>query len=342
VPLTPGAIGTSFALPSGMHFRYKDHRGKVVVLEDVTLLAQAVRNGAITPDTPLAVGEEDNFRSADMVVAYQQVVVGLERNRLGTTRPLGEGRPAVKKTGARTAAFAVVGVAALALVFFLARAPDATPSAVSATATPSQEMRAALDLLVTEFGDSIARRQHRLEAWLAEQRFDQRVSGRALQVPASLRALRSVITGFLKRVDSLQSSASVLSSRLVLRADSLEGTDGVRHGLFVATGDALRDWERDLAAYAELQRATGATLDSVAEFTLERQQSFVVREGQAVFLSRDEAARFRELVDELDDLASKEQRWADNVRARNPKWMAALAPADRPAFRRPQGQRSNQ
>lgn len=342
--IAPVAIGTSFALPSAMHFRYRDSRGKVAVLEDVTWLAQAVRNGFITPDTPLAVGDEEYFRPAETIVAYQQVVVGLERNRLGTAPPVGPGRagPRAKKSGARTAAFALVGVAVLALLLFLARAPGSAPSAVSATATPSPEMQAALNLLVTEFGDSIALRQHHLEAWLAQQRFDQRVRGRALQTPASLRAVRSATAGYLGRVDTLQSSASVLASRLVLRADSLEGTDGVRHGLFAATGDALRDWERELAAYAEVQRATAATLDSLAEFTLERQQAFVVRDGQPVFLSRTDAARFQELATELDNLAAKEQRWAENVLARNPQWMGALAPADRPAFRGTHLQRSNQ
>lgn len=339
----PVAIGTSFALTSAMHFRYKDSRGKVAVLEDVTWLAQAVRDGLITPDTPLAVGDED-FRPAETVVAYQQVVVGLEWNRLGTAPPVRGGRAGrrAKKSGARTAAFALVGAAVLALLLFLARAPDSIPSAVSATATPSPEMQAALDLLVTEFGDSIALRQHRLEEWLAQQRFDQRVRGHALQTPVSLRTLRSAMAGYLGRVDTLQSSASVLASRLVLRADSLEGTDGVRHGLFAAAGDAMQDWERDLAAYAEVQRAIAATLDSLAEFTLERQQSFVVRDGQPVFLSRTDAARFQELATELDNLASKERRWAENVRARNPQWMTALSPADRPAFRRTQLQRSNQ
>lgn len=338
------AIGTPFALPSAMHFRYKDNRGKVAVLEDAIWLAQAVRNGFITPGTPLAVGDDEYFRPAETVVAYQQVVVGLERNRLGTAPPVGGGRAerAAKPSPARTAVFALVGAAVLALLVFLAREPGSTPSAVSATATPSPEMQAALNVLATEFGDSIALRQHRLEAWLAQQRVDQRVHGRSLQTPASLRTLRSAMAGYLGRVDSLQSSASVLASRLVLRADSLEGTDGVRHGLFAAAGDALQDWERELAAYAEVQRAAAATLDTLAEFALERQQTFVVRDGQPVFLSRTDAARFQELVTELDNLASKEQRWAELVRAKNPHWMAALAPADRPAFRRPQLQRSNQ
>lgn len=323
-----------------MRFRYKDSRGKVVILAGVTQLAQAVRDGLINPETLLALGEEEIFRKAENVVAYQQVVVGLERNLLGTTPSAKTRRPA-PRTRSRRIAFGLLAAAAVALIVFLVRAPDASTSPLSATATPSQEMRAALERLVTEFGDSVARRQQRLELWLAEL-LDHGVRGRALQSPAALRAVRVATADFVKRVDTLQWSASVLASRLVLRADSLEGTDGARHGLFVAAGDALRKWERDLATYADVQRATAATLDSLAEFTLARQQSFVVRDGQAVFLSRSDAARFQQLVAGLDDLALKEQRWAEGVLARNPSWMAALAPADRPAFRRTSLQRSNQ
>jgi len=342
------AIGTSFALRSPMRLRYKDQRGKVVVLQDVAWLAQAVRNGAVTPDTPLSVGDEEQFRSAGMVVAYQQVVVAIERNRLGSVQPVGDERPGqgAKRSRVRTAAFVLVGAATVALVYFRVRAPEQTPSAVSSTAAPAPapapEMQAALDHLVTEFGDSIALRQHQLEEWLAQQGLEQRVQGRALQTPSSLRALRAAAADYLGRVEALLSSGSVLASRLVQRADSMEGIDGVRRGLFAAVGDALRSWERDLAAYAEVQRSTAATLDSLAEFTLGRQQSFVVREGHPVFLSRTDAARFREILSELDDLASKEQRWAEAVLARNPNWMVALAPADRPAFRRAPLQRSNQ
>ena len=327
-----------------MRFRYKDSRGKVVILAGVTQLAQAVRDGLINPETLLALGEEENFRKAENVVAYQQVVVGLERNLLGTTpsaNPSAKTRRPAPRTRSRRIAFGLLAAAAVALIVFLVRAPDASTSALSATATPSQEMRAALERLVTEFGDSVARRQQRLEMWLDEL-LDHGVRGRALQSPAALRAVRVATADFVKRVDTLQWSASVLASRLVLRADSLEGTDGARHGLFVAAGDALRKWERDLATYADVQRATAATLDSLAEFTLARQQSFVVRDGQAVFLSRSDAARFQQLIAGLDDLALKEQRWAEGVLARNPSWMTALAPADRPAFRRTSLQRSNQ
>ena len=334
----------SFALDPGMRFRYKDPEGKEIVLQDVTWLAQAVRNGSITPETPLAVGDEAQFRNAVTVVAYQQVILGLGRGNLGTAPALttaGSGRKA-KKPAARRVILVLLGLVAVALVVFLVRSPNEKPSAVAGTATPSPEMEKSLGLLVTEFGDSIAQRQHRLEAWVAQQHLEQRLQGRALQTPASLRALRSAVAAYSGLVDSLQSSVSVLASRLVLRADSLEGTDGIRHGLFVAAGDAMRKWEQDLATYADVQRATAAVLDSLADFALGRQQSFVVRDGEPVFLSRTDAVRFQELVTEVTDLASKEQRWAENVQSKFPAWMTALAPADRPAFRGIRLQRSNQ
>lgn len=334
----------SFALDPAMRFRYKNLQGKEVVLHDVTWLAQAVRNGSITPDTPLAVGDEEQFRSAETVVAYQQVVLGLSRGNLGTAPALTTARSGrrAKKSGARPVILALVGLAVVALVIFLVGSPKETPSAVARTSTPSPEMEKSLGLLVTEFGDSIAQRQHRLEAWVAQQRLEQRLQGRALQTPASLRALRSAVAAYFGLVDSLQSGVSVLASRLVLRADSLEGTDGIRHGLFAAAGEAMRNWEQDLAAYADVQRATAAILDSLADFALGRQQSFVVRDGEPVFLSRTDAVRFQELVTEVTDLATKEQRWAENVQSKYPAWMTSLAPADRPAFRGIKLQRSNQ
>ena len=328
-----------------MRFRFKDSRGKVVQLDDVTWLAGAVRDGRVTPDTLLAVGDEKEFRRAEHVVAYQQVVVGLERNRLGAAPPLPERSdpPAPASSASRRPVlWAGLGLAVAALVVFLLRKPNTPPSAVSAVPAPSGEMQASLDRLVIEFGDSIALRQRRLETWVAEQRFEQRLSGRSLASAASLRAVRAAVGAYLAQVDTLMAGVSVLSARLVLRADSLEGTDGVRAGLFAAAGDALRGWETDLSAYAGIQRSRAAALDSLAQFTLERQQSFVVREGQAVFLSRDDAARFRRLRGELDGLAGSERRWAEESLRKYPHWMSSLAPADRPAFHRDTAQRSNQ
>ena len=328
-----------------MHFRYRDPRGKVVKLDDVTWLAQAVRDGNIRPETLLAVGEDKEFKRAEHVVAYQQVVVGLERNRLGAA-PLPEvpQRQAVapRTLPSRTIVGVILGALAIAVAVFVLRSSSTPPSPVSTVAAPTAEMENALALLVTEFGDSIATRQRRLEDWVGAQRFDQRIAGRALQSAASLRSMRASVAGYLARVDSLLTGVSVLSARLVLRADSLEGSDGVRAGLFAATGDALRGWEGELSAYAGIQREAAAALDSLAQFALDRQQSFVVREGEAVFLSREDAGRFRRLRGELDALAGNERRWAEASMRKYPNWMTGIAPADRPAFHGPLPQRSNQ
>jgi hypothetical protein len=71
-------------------------------------------------------------------------------------------------------------------------------------------------------------------------------------------------------------------------------------------------------------------------------QSFALRDGLPVFLSRSDGARFRGFLSSLDQLAGDQARWAEQMQAKHPEWMAALPPADRPAFRRPLLQRSNQ
>jgi hypothetical protein len=273
------------------------------------------------------------------------VVVALARSRLGPLPPkattVDSGHPA-KSSPLRFVALFLFGALAGAIGWFAVRASGPQPGGVVAASARSPEMERALAGLAAVFGDSVAVRQRRLERWVAQQGFEQRFQGRALRVTASLQAARAAAGRYLGQVDELVKGVSVLASRLVLRADSLEGTDGVRDGLFVAAGDLMRAWEQDLRAYAELQRATAATLDSVAEYALARQQSFAVRDGLPVFLSRSDGARFRGFLSSLDELAGDEARWAEQVRAKHPEWMAALPPADRPAFRRPLLQRSNQ
>jgi hypothetical protein len=327
-----------------MHFRYKDSRGRVVKLDDVTWLAQAVRDGNVGPDTMLAVGNDREFKRAEHLVVYQQVVVGLERSRLGAA-PLPdvpERRTPVRARPSRPILAIILGTLAVAVAVFVLRSPSAPPSPVSTVAAPSAETEQALGHLVTEFGDSIAVRQRRLEDWVAAQRFAQRIAGRGLQSAASLRSMREAVTTYLAQVDSLLIGISVLAARLALRADSLEGTDGVRAGLFAAAGDALRGWEGELAAYAAIQRETAAALETMARFALERQRSFVVRDGEPVFLSRDDAGRFRQLRSDIDDLARNERRWAEASLRKHPGWMTGIAPADRPASHGPLPQRSNQ
>jgi len=334
----------SFALLDSMQFRYRDPDGRVVRLKDVTWLAKAVRSGLVVPETPFAVGEDSEFRRAAEVPAYQEVVAGLERSGLGplpAPTPAASGR-AGKSSAFRLVAFFLFGALVGAIGWFTVRSSGPGRGGVVAAPARSPEMERALSAIGAAFGDSVAVRQRRLERWVSAQGFEQRLSGRALRVTASLQAIRTAANRYLEQVDALVKGVSVLGSRLVLRADSLEGTDGLREGLFVATGDLLHTWEQDLWTWAELQRATAATLDSVAEYALARQQSFALRDGQPVFLSRNDAARFRGFLSSLDQLAGDEARWAEQVRAKHPDWMAALPPADRPAFHRPPFQRSNQ
>jgi hypothetical protein len=331
----------SLALQIGMHFRYRDSEGKVVRLNDVTWLAEAVRSGLVTPDTPFAVGDDSDFRPAELVSAYQEVV-GLTRNRPGALPPAtAVGSPRAVKSPLRFVGLFLFGALVGAIGWFVVRSSNLDRGGVVTTPARSADMERALAGLAAEFGDSIAIRQRRLELWVEQQEFEQRLSGRSLRVAASLQAARAAAARYLAQVDGLVKGVSVLASRLVLRADSLEGTDGARDGLFVAAGDLVRGWQQDLWDYAELERATAATLDSVAEYVLSRQQSFALRDGQPVFLSRSDGARFRAFLASLDQLGRDQARWADQVRAKHPEWMAALPPADRPAFR-PLLQRSNQ
>ena len=335
----------SFALQIPMHFRYQDSRGKVVRLKDVTWLAQAVGSGLVTPDTPFAVGDDSAFRRAELVPAYQQVVLGLERSRLGPVAPMAATAapgPSGRRSSGWIVAFFLLGSLAGAIGWFVVRSPGPERGGVLAAPARSPEMERALTALAAQFGDSVAVRQLRLERWVAQQGFERGLQVRAFWVTGSLKAARAAASGYLGQVDALVKGISVLASRLALRADSLEGTDGLRDGLFVAARELLQQWEQDLSGYAELQRAMASTLDSVAEYALTRQQSFALRDGQPVFLSRSDAARFRGFLSSLDQLAGDEARWADQVRARHPEWMASLPPADRPAFRRPSLQRSNQ
>ncbi len=334
--------GTGFATPTGMHFRFKDGHGKIVQLGDVAALGEAIRDGVVTPDTPLAVGEDQTFKSAAMIVAYQQAAIALGPRHSGILPPRNRHAPArgrSRSTGRKLLLLLLLAGLASGYFFFRGRGAQGAsgPRAVlsSAPAGPSQEMRASLTTLVTEFADSFALAARGLEDWVAVQRFDQRLAGRALQSGPSLRAVRSAAADYVARVDSVLLASERTAGMLQARADSLEGVGGLRAGLLVAADDALSGWRRQLDEYAGLERAMAATIDSIAQFTLARQQSFVLREGQPVFLSRDDGARFRDLARALDTHEQDEARWADGLLQRHPGWMRAVAPDARPAFHRP-------
>jgi hypothetical protein len=320
-----------------MRFRYKDNRGKVTTLADVASLLKAIREGCITPDTPLAMGDDRNFQRADMVVAYQQAAVAVSRTG-GTT---GVAAPAVKApwhvgTWARVGMGAAVAAGLVALAVWRIRAIDREHAAAFAAAPvgPGPVAKNAIAGIAIEFGDSAAVAQHRLAAWVERQRLPERFRGAALQAGASLRGVRSAAAKYRQGVDSLLIRTRDFAVMLVQRADSAEAADPGLNGLMAAVEDVLVQWQRDLTVYADIQRAAAATLDSLAAFVLERQQSFVIREGKPVFLSRQDAARFRELSDNLGMLAGREKAWADALKGRRPGWMTSLAEAERPRFGR--------
>jgi hypothetical protein len=199
---------------------------------------------------------------------------------------------------------------------------------------PSQVTRNVITGIATEFGDSAAKGQQRLASWIGRQKLADRFRGNALHAGSSLRGVRSAATRYRQEVDSLLARSRDFAVTLVQRADSAEIADPGLSGLMVAVEDVLVEWQRSLTVYAEIQRAAAATLDSLAAFILDRQQSFAIREGKPVFLSRQDAARFRDLNDNLAALAVREKAWADALAGRWPGWMTALAEAERPRFGR--------
>ena len=320
-----------------MRFRYKDDRGKVTVLPDVASLVTAIRDGAITPDTQFAAGDEGHFQQAEQVVAFQQASAAIAGS---PRKPAGQ-VPAAKTTSpAGRIARYKLGIAAAVLLGALAiwriRTLDLQHSvAVSAVPTgPSLVTRSAVAGMATEFGDSAAVAQHRLANWIESQHLPDRFRGGALRIGASLRTVRSAATRYRREIDSLLVRSRSFAQMLVQRADSAEASDPGLDGLMVAVEDVLVEWQHDLAQYADIQRTAALTLDSLATFVLGRQQSFAIREGQPVFLSRQDAVRFRELTDNLSSLARREKAWADALTGRWPGWMTALAEGERPHFGR--------
>jgi hypothetical protein len=310
----------------------------VTTLPDVAALLKAIREGAVTPDTLLARGDDRTFQRAELVVAYQQAAVAVSR----TGGPaVTAARPRIKAPGhAGTGARIRIGVAAAALLGALAVWRIHTidrqhAAAVAAAPTgPGPVTQNAIAGIATEFGDSAAVAQHRLASWIERQRLPERFRGAALHAGSSLRGVRNAAARYREEVDSLLVRSRNLAVMLVQRADSAEAADPGLSGLMAAVEDVLVGWQRDLTVYADIQRTAALTLDSLATFVLERQQSFAIREGRPVFLSRQDAARFRELTDNLGALAGREKAWADALAGRRPSWMTSLAEGERPHFGR--------
>ena len=322
-----------------MRFRFRDNRGKVVSLADVASLLKAIREGALTPDSELAIGDDKTFQRAELVVAYQQAAVAVSRTggipvsaAPSAARAPWHARRGVR-IGAGIIAVALLGVFALLRLQTIGR-EHARQYAAAAPIGPSRVTQSALARIAAEFGDSAAVAQHRLEDWVDRQRFPDRFRGSALHGVSSLRGVRAAAAKYRQATDSLLLQSRTFAVLLVRRADSAESADTALTGLMRSAEDALVEWQRELTTYADIQRSAAAALDSLAAFVLDHQQSFAIREGQPVFLSRADAARFRELAGTLGALAGREKSWADAQRERRPEWMAALAEGDRPRFGR--------
>ena len=321
-----------------MRFRYRDNRGRVVALADVASLLKAIRAGVLTADSQLAVDDEKSFQRAELVVAYQQAAVavsrtgGIPESTATAPTPAWHARTRVR-IGAGIVAIALLGVLATLRLQSIGR-DHARQFAAAATAGPSHLAENMLAKLTAEFGDSAAVSQHRLQDWVDRQRFPDHFRGSALHGVASLRGVRANAARYGKIADSLQLQSRDFAILLVQRAESAEAADTALNGLMSSVEDALVQWQREFNAWADIQRGAAATLDSLAGFVLDHQQSFAIREGQPVFLSHTDGNRFRELADNLGSFAGREKAWADALRERRPEWMTALSEGDLPRFGR--------
>ncbi len=323
-----------------MRFRYRDNRGKVVALADVASLLKAIREGALTPESQLAVGDDRVFQRAELVVAYQQAAVALSRTggisaaaAPAPARSLPWHARTVVRIGAGIVGVALLGVFAMLRLQSIGR-EHARQYAAAVPSGPSITQQNALARITAEFGDSAALSQHRLEDWVDRQHFPDRFRGSALHAVSSLRGVRAAAAKYRQASDSLLVRNRDFAVLLIQRAEAAEAADTSLNGLMTSAEDALVEWQREITTYADIQRSAAATLDSLAGFVLDRQQSFAIREGQPLFLSRADAARFRELTGAFGALAGREKAWADALRERRPEWMNALAEGDRPRFGR--------
>jgi len=317
-----------------MTFKYLDSHGKVVHLPDVPAFIEAIRQGAITPDTPLALGMRDNFQPAGSVPAFQHAVVAARRPP--EAHAPYQTPPWYRRRNVQIVTLVLGILLLVVLVTLRLRSLDReTAVAQERSVTKAKVQTGAVALRIsTEFGDSAALAQRRVEDWVAQQRFGDRFRVSAVQSLGSLRGVRSASVTYRIAVDSLLARSRDFSASLVQRADSLENAGQELGGLLARVEDELAVWQRDLVGWAEVELATAATLDSLAGFMLDRQQSFAIRDGQIAFVSRSDAGRFRELGEALTTLSRRETAWAEAIRLKHPEWMAALPADARPRFGR--------
>lgn len=326
-----------------MHFRYKDPSGRSVTLPTTAALLEAIRSGAVTPVTPLAVGDERAWQPAGSVAAYREAADMLDRLPAGhalRTSGHSPSSPAAAGRGARGAAPGRRGLlVGLLLVAGLlaglgvwARGRGAGPS--SAAASPGLPARVAelAEHLEDLFGDTIALalrvRQNERSALRLERRF----SGGSLRTPESLRGVQRVAERFRVDADRLLVTGETTARRLNARADSLGQVDAELPGLASQVADRIDEWQRDLVRLAKIEKNGAAALHALAAFLLDRRQSFVVEEGRPRFLSRHDAQEYAQLWDQLTRAAEDERLWAIEMQRKRPGWMSGLPEDSRPEF----------
>lgn len=325
-----------------MRFRFRDTHGRVISLPDVASLLQAIRSGAVGPETQLAIGKQRAWQRADSVAAYREAIVALgQLPNEGMVPPAADfAKPSeswrLLSRSPRALVALALGVVVLLGVGFRASfgghrseglAPAPAPKVVSGLRAGSQ-----LQVYSLQFGDSVALELRRLQDWLSSHRVAARLRGAALKHPASLRALRVTGAGYRLRIDSVASRNGELARRLVARAEALEGAERGFEGLATALEDDLAVWSREFAAHLEILRGVAAVLDSLPAFLLGKQNSFTVWEGSAAFLSHDDGARFAALEARFSELAVQEHSWSTRLFAHRPDWMGGVMEDERPRF----------
>lgn len=328
-----------------MRFRYRDAKGKVVTLNDVASLMQAIKDGSLGPETPLSVGE-GTFQPAERVSSYQQALKGIDRLGLGAkpspTPTLSEasktrlGDSSVWYRRRQFQMYAAIGGACLLVLLagvrlaVLNRIRTAQAQVVHADQVSGPLGEAMLKRIRTEYADSVVVLQARLLSSIVKQGFKERFQGSALQTPSSLRWVRTAAAKYRGDVDSMLGATRAISGTLITRAESLEAKTPAYDGLGSSVEEGLAPWERDLDDYTAIHRMVASTIDSMAAFVLEHQPSIVIRDGRAVFLSRAEGARFQEFMGRFTDFAARERSWADGVAKKRPEWRPAVSSGTNP------------
>jgi hypothetical protein len=324
-----------------MHFRYQDASGRPVTLPTTAALLAAIQSGAVTPVTPLAVGDERTWQPAGSVAAYREAADMLDRLPAGhALRTPGQApsSPAAAGRGARGTAPGRRGLlVALLLVAGLltglgvwARGRGAGPSHAAASPGLPARVTELAEHLDDLFGNTIALalrvRQNERSALRLERRF----AGTSLRSAESLRGVQSLAERFRIDADRLLVTGETTARRLNARADSLELADGQLPGLASVVADRVEEWQRDLARLAKIEKTGAAGLHAVATFLLARRQSFVVEEGRPRFLSRHDAQEYVQLWDQLTRAAEDERLWALEMQRKHPGWMTGLPEESRP------------